>query len=239
MAELLLKLDSIAQIRSARNENYPDPVAAAVLADLAGIDGIAVHLRKDQNPVNKQDVDHLKRVVLNKFVLEIASTEDMVGFALEVKPDLVTLVPENAKTGAFKKGMDLVIHKDEIADTVHILHGSKIPVNILIDPYPDQVKLAHQTGADEVEIFTETFCRAIKSKKEKRAFSDINDAVKLAHKLKLTVNAGCGLCYNSIKALKGIKQIDTFIIGNSIISRGLFIGLEAAIREMIDLVSPM
>ena len=232
MAGLIVKLDQVAAIRATKNQPYPGPVAAAVLADLAGADGIAIHLREDLRTTQQKDVQILRQAVQKKFILEMAPTPEMVAFSLGLKPDLVTLVPETTKTSVGKEGMDLVLHKDKIAEAVQTLHGNRIAVCILIDPDPDQVKLAHQANADRVELCAEVFCRTIKTNKGKRARSEISDTAKFARKLKMAVDAGRGLDYSTILGFKGLRQIETFIIGYSIISRAILTGMETATREM-------
>ncbi|OEU71245.1 MAG: pyridoxine 5'-phosphate synthase, partial [Desulfuromonadales bacterium C00003093] len=213
MAGLAVNVDHVATLREARKIHYPEPVAAAVLAELAGADGIVVHLREDRRHIQDRDVRILRKIVQTKLILEMASTSEMVGIALDIKPDIVTLVPEKREELTTEGGLDLIVHKDSIAEAVGSLQNSGIPVSIFIDPDPEQIKLAHQIDASMVEIHTGTFCDATTSIKREKAFSIIVDAVKLAHKLKLKVNAGHGICYKTIKAFKGLKEIDEFSIG--------------------------
>jgi pyridoxine 5-phosphate synthase len=239
MAGLAVNVDHIATLRQSRGVSYPDPVAAAVLAELAGADGIVVHLRGDRRHIQDRDVRILRRVVQTKLILEMASTTEMLGIALDIKPDLVTLVPERREEITTEGGLDLVVHKTAVTETIGMLQNSGIPVSIFIDPKPEQLKLAHQANANMVEIHTGTFCDAKTSKKKKRAFSKIVDAIKLSYKLRLGVNVGHGICYNTIKAFKGLKEIDEFSIGHSIVSRAALVGMERAVREMLTLVKEL
>ena len=239
MAGLAVNVDHIATLRQSRGVSYPDPVAAAVLAELAGADGIVVHLRGDRRHIQDRDVRILRRVVQTKLILEMASTTEMLGIALDIKPDLVTLVPERREEITTEGGLDLVVHKTAVTETIGMLQNSGIPVSIFIDPKPEQLKLAHQANANMVEIHTGTFCDAKTSKKKKQAFSKIVDAVKLSYKLRLGVNVGHGICYNTIKAFKGLKEIDEFSIGHSIVSRAALVGMERAVREMLALVKEL
>lgn len=236
MAELVVKIDAVATIREIRKEQYPDPVTAAVLADLAGAVGIAAHLREDRRHIQDRDVRILRKIIQHNFILEMAQTSEMVGIALDIRPDLVTLVPEKRRELTIKGGMDLVVHKNDISETVQTLQNGNIPVSILIDPDPEQIKLAHQANANMIEIFTGKFCRASTSGKKDRAFSEIVYAAKLARKLKLGINAGRGLGYDNIKTLRAVNQIDTFIVGHSIISKAVLTGMETAVKEMISLI---
>lgn len=239
MARLIVELDPVANMRSARDETYPDLVAAAVLADLAGAGGIAVGVYENKNHILEESISLLRHVTPQDFFLEITPTSTMVELALAVKPDLVTLIPEPSGSHTDRSGIDLLLHKSDITEIVRILHGGKIPVSILIDPDPDQVKLAHQANANRVELIGETYCRSIRLRKRTRTRSDIVDAAKLARKLKMAVNVGCGLCYRSIKGFKGIKQIDTYVIGHSIISRAILTGMETAVSEMVGLIDAL
>lgn len=171
--------------------------------------------------------------------MEMASTDEMVGIALEVKPDLVTLVPERREELTTEGGLDLIVHKNAIAETVGALQSSGIPVSLFIDPDPDQIKLAHQVDTTMIEIHTGTFCEAKTHHKRNQAFSNIVDAAKLARKLRMGVNAGHGLCYNTIKFFKGIREIDEFSIGHSIVSRAVLVGMESAVKEMSALIKDL
>ncbi len=236
MAGLAVNIDHIATIREARKVSYPDPVAAAVIAELAGADGIVCHLREDRRHVQDRDVSLLRKVVQTKLILEMASTSEMVGIALDIRPELVTLVPESREEVTTEGGLDLVVHSKSIAETVATLQNNHIPVSIFIDPEPEQIKLAHQINANMIEIHTGNYCDAVSASKRELAFSKIVDAVKLAKKLKLGVNAGHGLCYKTIKAFKSLTEIDEYSIGHSIISRASLVGMEKAVREMIQLI---
>ena len=239
MAGLAVNVDHIATLRQLRGVSYPDPVAAAVLAELAGAEGIVVHLRRDRRHIQDRDARIIRKVVQTKLILEMASTTEMLGIALDIKPDLVTLVPERREEITTEGGLDLVVHKTAVTETIGMLQNSGIPVSIFIDPKPEQLKLAHQANANMVEIHTGTFCDATTSKKKKQAFSKIVDAIKLSYKLRLGVNVGHGICYNTIKAFKGLKEIDEFSIGHSIVSRAALVGMERAVREMLALVKEL
>ena len=236
MSGLAVKIDHVAALRESKKSSFPDPVAAAVLAELAGADGIVVHLREDRRDISDRDVRILRQTIQSKLILEMASTTEMVGMALDIKPDHVTLVPEKREEFSSGGGLDLVVHKEEIRETVDTLQNSGIPVGILIDPEPEQLRQAHRTNAGIVEIHTGTYCEAKTARTRHRAFLKIVDAVKLAHKLKLNVKAGRRLCYKSIKAFSGLEEIDEFSIGHSIVSRAVLTGMEKAVKDMIDLI---
>jgi pyridoxine 5-phosphate synthase len=239
MAGLAVNIDHVATLREARKISYPDPAAAAVLAELAGADGIVVHLREDRRHIQDRDLKILRQIVQTKLLLEMSTTNEMLGIALDIQPDIVTLVPEKPEELTTEGGLDLFLYKDTIAETIASLQNSGIAVSIFIDPDPEQVKLAHQINANMVEIHTGRFCEATTNKKRDLAFTNIVDAVKFAHKLKLGVNAGHGLCYQTIKAFKGLNEIDEFSIGHSIISRAVLVGMERAVKEMLALIKAL
>ncbi len=236
MSGLAVKVDQVAALRAVRKSQFPDPVTAATLAEMAGADGIIVHLRQDRKQTKDRDVRILRSVVQSKLILEMASTSEIVGVALDIKPDLVTLVPERREKYSDEGGLDLILHRNDIAETVGTLQNSGIPVGLLVDPEPEQIKLAHMSNATMIEIHTAAYCDAKTAQKRHQAFLNIVDAVKLAHKLKFSVKAGRGLCYKSIKAFKGIHEIDEFSIGHSIIARAVLTGMQAAVEEMLRLI---
>ena len=233
MAGLAVKIDHVAALRNAQKSQSPDPVTAATMAEMAGADGITAHLRLDRKYINDRDVRILRSVVQSKLILETASTSEMVGVALDIKPDLVILVPEKREEFTADGGLDLIVHRSDIYDTVATLQNSGIPAGLLVDPEPEQIRLAHKIGASLVEIHTATYCDAKTAQKRHQAFLNIVDAVKLAHKLKFSVKVGRGLCYKTVKAF---KKIDEFSIGHSIISRAVLIGMQAAVADMRSLI---
>ncbi|MEE4602384.1 MAG: pyridoxine 5'-phosphate synthase [Desulfobacteraceae bacterium] len=236
MAGLAVKIDQVAALRNARKSQFPDPVTAATMAEMAGADGITAHLRLDRKYINDRDVRILRSVVQSKLILETASTSEMVGVALDIKPDLVILVPEKREEFTADGGLDLIVHRSDIYDTVGTLQNSGIPAGLLVDPEPEQIRLAHKIGASLVEIHTATYCDAKTAQKRHQAFLNIVDAVKLAHKLKFSVKVGRGLCYKTVKAFKRIDEVDEFSIGHSIISRAVLIGMQAAVADMRSLI---
>ncbi len=237
MARLSVNVDHVATIREARRISEPDPVTAAAIAELAGADGIIVHLREDRRHIKDRDLLLLRETVKTKLNLEMASTEEMIRIALEVKPDMVTLVPEKRKELTTEGGLDVSLNRENIEKSVALLKDCEIVVSLFIDPDIDQIKDVHRVGADYIEIHTGTFCNAKNRVEEQEELDRILTSVKMASKLKLGINAGHGLDYQNIKRLIGINEIEEFSIGHSIISRALFVGLDQAVREMIELVN--
>ena len=239
MATLAVNVDHIATLRQARGVSYPDPVAAAALAELAGAEGIVVHLREDRRHIQDRDVRILRETVQTKLILEMAATPEMIDIAVKIKPDLATLVPEKREELTTEGGLDLLANRDHVASAVATLKQGGIPTSIFIDPNPEQIEVAHEIDAAKVEIHTGTFCDATTPESRTQAFTAIVDAVKLAANLKLGINAGHGLCYTTIQAFRGLSEIDEFSIGHSIISRAALVGMDRAVREMLALVGKL
>ncbi len=239
MARLAVNVDHVATLRQARGVTYPEPVAAAIAAETAGADGIVVHLRGDRRHINERDVRLLRKIIQTKLILEMAASNEMLGIALDIKPDIVTLVPETKEEISTEGGLDLITHKNHIQETVSTLKNAGIDVCIFIDPDLDQIKIAHKIDADMIEIHTGAFCDATTIAQKQKEFSKIVDAAKIGTKLNLEVNAGHGICYNSIKAFKGLSEIKEFSIGHSIVARSILTGMEQAVRDMKKLVSAL
>jgi pyridoxine 5-phosphate synthase len=239
MAGLAVNVDHIATLRQARGINYPDPVAAAVLAELAGADGIVVHLREDRRHIQDRDVYLIRKTVLSKLILEMAATDEMVRIASDVKPDLVTLVPEKREEVTTEGGLDIITHSSTVKKAIQALHEQNIPVSLFIDPDTDQIKQAGNINADMIEIHTGTYCDAESPAEKDKAFAAVIEAAKTGARLNLGVNAGHGLCYNSIKRFKGLKEIDEFSIGHSIIARAVMVGMQQAVADMVVLVKEL
>jgi pyridoxine 5-phosphate synthase len=236
MAQLAVNVDHVATLREARGINYPEPVAAAIAAETAGADGIVVHLREDRRHINERDVRLLRKIVQSKLILEMGATNEMLGIALDIKPDCVTLVPEKKEELSTEGGLDLITHEHNVRETVTSLKNAGIDVCIFIDPDLDQIKIAHKIDADMIEIHTGAFCDAKTERQKKREFIRIIDSAKIGTKLRLEVNAGHGICYNSIKAFAGLHEINEFSIGHSIVARAIFTGMEQAVRDMKELI---
>ena len=232
MAKLIVQLDPVATLREAGNSAVPDPAAAAILVELGGADGIAVRLREDRRSIQDRDLRVLRKVVHTRFVFEMAPTSEMLGVALNIKPDMVILLPEMREDNSPAGGLDLMVHGSSAAETIENLVNSGIPVGILIEPDPDQLKLAHQCSANIVEINTGAYCEATTDAKRKQVLIRIVDTIKLAYRLKIGVQAGGGIGFDTIGSFEGLKEIGAFTIGHSIIARAVLIGMQEAVREM-------
>jgi pyridoxine 5-phosphate synthase len=235
MTRLGVNVDHVATLREARRINEPDPVAAAAIAELAGADSIIVHLREDRRHIKDRDLKLLKETIKTRLNLEMASTQEILSIALNIRPDIATIVPERREEVTTEGGLNVILNHDNLKSHIRLLKDAGIRVSLFIDPDLDQIKASHKLGADSVEIHTGKFCDA-KNKEEDIEFDKILNSVKLASKLKMGVCAGHGINYVKIKRLREIEEIEEFNIGHSIISRAVFIGLYNAVREMIRLI---
>ena len=230
-----VNIDHVATIRQARKGIEPDPVMAATLAILGGADGITVHLREDRRHIQDRDLNMLKDFVPVELNLEMAATKEMIGIAIKTMPDLVTLVPEKRQELTTEGGLDVKTQKNHVREAIKKIHAAGIPVSLFINPEPDGIHIAKQIGADMVEIHTGMYANARGSKKEKeltRVVNSLRDAVDIG----LLVNAGHGLNYFNVSQIASIEGLRGLYIGHSIVSRAVFVGMDRAVREMVDLV---
>jgi len=233
---LSVNIDHIATIRQVRRGVEPDPVAAAVLAELAGADGIIVHLREDRRHIQDRDLRLLRQTVRTKLNLEMAATGEMQGIALEVRPDIVTLVPEKREELTTEGGLEVFARVEVLKEYIGCLQNAGIPVSLFIDPDEQQISAAKKTGAAWVEVHTGAYANASTEKDRTTEFGKIMESAKLAASLGLRVGAGHGLNYVNVKAIARIREVEELNIGHSIISRAALAGMDRAVREMIVLV---
>lgn len=231
-----VNIDHIATIRQARRGTDPDPVAAAIIAELAGADGITVHLREDRRHIQDRDVKILRQIVRTHLNLEMAATEEMVAIAIDIKPDYVTLVPEKREEITTEGGLDVVGMSDRLTKIVEELQGSNIPVSLFIDPDSTQIKASLQTGAKFVELHTGNYANAKNADDLNQELEFLTLGCELAISLGLRINAGHGLNYWNTGAIARITGMEELNIGHSIISRAALVGLDRAIREMKALI---
>jgi len=236
---LCVNIDHIATIREARKVREPEPVAAAVIAELAGCRGITVHLRGDRRHINDGDVHLLRHTVVGSLNLEMAPTAEMVQFAKTVLPNMATLVPEGPNELTTEGGLNVEAKISEITTAVQALRSSGILVSLFIDPVKEQVKAARKAGADYIELHTGSFAEAFERRNESDIdleVSKLQDQIALALNCGLKVNAGHGLNYRNVKRIAGLSGIEEFNIGHSIVARAAMVGMDKAVREMLALI---
>lgn len=234
---LAVNIDHIATIREARKTDEPDPVAAAVICELAGAQGITVHLRGDRRHIQDRDVELLRRTVTTHLNIEMAATSEMVRIAQTVKPHRVTLVPERKDEVTTEGGLDVVLHSGNVEKVVRQLLDARIDVSIFVDPDLEQVRQCHKIGAPRIEINTGKFADAWNSGGHwNLEIEKITTAARAARKIGVVVLAGHGLTYRNVDAIAAISDIEELNIGHSIVARAALVGLEAAVREMAELI---
>jgi len=234
--KLGVNVDHVATIRQARGGNEPDPVTAAALAELAGAEGITIHLREDRRHIQDRDINLLRQTIKTRMNLEMAATDEMVGIALEVLPDYVTLVPEKREELTTEGGLDVSMHRHLLNKQIGLLQHGGITVSLFVDPDLDQIKAAHRVGANTIEIHTGAYCDAKTADLQRAEMQKIEAAIRAGKKLGLGVNAGHGLNYTNLAPILAMGGVEEFNIGHSIVSRAVLVGMENAVREMVTLI---
>ncbi|MDP6484502.1 MAG: pyridoxine 5'-phosphate synthase, partial [Nitrospinota bacterium] len=226
MAHLCVNVDHVATVRQARRTVEPNPVWAAVQAELAGAVGITVHLREDRRHIQDRDVRLLRQSVRGKLNLEMAAVDEMRRFALDVKPDQASLVPEKREEVTTEGGLEAAGQERRLKEFISTLRGEGIPVSLFIDPDPKQIDAAHRLGADFIEINTAAYSEAETPAEAELAV--IQAGVTQARRAGLGVHAGHGLTYLNVVRIAAIPEISELNIGHSIVSRAVFSGMEMA-----------
>ncbi len=234
MISLNVNIDHIATLRQARGGSEPDPVTAAVMAEMAGAEGIVCHLREDRRHINDRDLRLLKEVNQTKLDLEMAATEEIIKIALDTLPDLVTIVPEKRAELTTEGGLDVVNCFEQMKGLCDRMHEKNIEVSLFIEPDESQIEAAVNVGADMVEFHTGTYANAKEPQKLKFELNRIISASALAYTAGLKIAAGHGLNYNNIKPICYIHEINELSIGHSIMSRAMFVGIDRAVRDMLE-----
>jgi len=236
MPELMVNIDHIATLREARGTYYPDPVYATGLVEMAGASGIIIHLREDRRHIKDRDVRILRDVVKTKLNLEMAATPEMIKIARDIKPDMITLVPEKREELTTEGGLDVVTFSDKLKKTIEKIKEKGIKVSLFVDPKEPQIVEAYKIDADMIEIHTGAYSDAQSEKVREEELKKVMLSAAKGKKLGLGVNAGHGLHYHNVKEIASIREIDELSIGHSIIARAIFVGLDRAIRDMIELI---
>jgi pyridoxine 5-phosphate synthase len=236
MIRLGVNVDHVATVRQARLATLPDPVAAALLAEKAGANGITVHLREDRRHIQEQDVRRLLDRGETKVNLEMAVTPAMVRFAEKQQPQDACFVPEKRRELTTEGGLNVVAYKRKIEDAVTRLQRHGIQVALFIDPVREQIECAKETGAHGIEIHTGSYCNAIGAKRE-RELRKIIAGAQLAQRLGLEVHGVHGLDYDNVLPIAAIPEVVELNIGHSIIARAVLVGMQQAVREMKTLLA--
>ena len=233
---LCINIDHVATLREARGGNEPDPVTAAHICELAGVDGIVCHLREDRRHINDRDLRLLRESIKTKLDLEMAATEEIIAIAIPTLPELVTLVPERRQELTTEGGLDVRGNRHYLRDVTRELQRHEIEVSLFVDPVPDQIESCKDVGADKIELHTGEYANARNEHEQLERLTIVQNAARMAQELGLGVNAGHGLNYLNILPFKTISEIEEVSIGHAIIARAVFVGLERAVKEMLALV---
>lgn len=236
-----VNVDHVATVREARGTSYPDPVHAAVLAESAGADQITVHLRLDRRHVNERDIRTLRETVETRLNLEMSATREMREIATDIRPDMVTVVPEDRQERTTEGGLAVAQNQEHLSEFIDKLRASGAHVSLFIDPSESQIRASAELGVDLVELHTGDYCEAPGRFTNRKQAADgsrteelqrLQDGAELAADLDLHVAAGHGLNMNNIRPVAAIPQIEEFNIGHSIVSRAVLVGFDEAVREM-------
>jgi pyridoxine 5-phosphate synthase len=234
MTRLHVNIDHVATIRQQRDTRYPDPVLAAGIVELAGADGVTVHLREDRRHITDRDVRLLRKVVQMTMNLEMAATEDITEVAVDVRPDVVTLVPERREERTTEAGLDVVGTADAIKRTADKVRAAGIRVSLFVTPDAEVIEQAAKLGvADTVELHTGAYCDADDEDLRRSQLLALKAAAKRAEEVGFRVAAGHGLHYANVGAVAAIPAVEELNIGHAIIARAVLVGLDAAVREML------
>jgi pyridoxine 5-phosphate synthase len=236
MAELGVNIDHVATLRQARRGDEPDPVWAAVLAELGGADAITVHLREDRRHIQDRDLDILRQTVRVKLNLEMSCDPAIVAVACQVKPDQATLVPERREELTTEGGLDVVAAGERVAEAMGRLRAAGISVSLFLDPDPRQIDMAVGWKADAVELHTGQYALARPGRDQERQLDVLRRAAALVCGSGMTLHAGHGLNYRNVRPVAAIEGMRELNIGHSIIARAIMVGFEQAVREMKRLV---
>jgi len=236
MAYLSVNIDYVAVIRESRKTDEPDPVYAAGLVELAGAHGITVHLREDRRHIVDRDVDILRKVVRLPFNLEMAATDEMLGIASDIIPDQVTFVPEKREEITTEGGLDIIGNQKKLTEAVEIMKKRGIVTSLFIDSDLKQIEMSKKIGAQCVELQTGEYANAKNSMELEKQYASLVKAASFADEIGLEVHAGHGLTYKNVKKISLIPEIKGLYIGHSIMSRAVYVGLDRAVREMLQLI---
>ena len=236
MISLHINIDHVATVRQARQISEPDPVTAAGLVELAGADGITIHLREDRRHIIDRDVRILRETVQTRLNLEMAATAEMFGIALETRPDIVTLVPEKREEVTTEGGLDVADAPESMHKGIAQLRNAGIRVSLFIDPETAQIEASQKAGAEDVELHTGCYANAERGSEQDSEYERLVSAAEFANEKNLQVNAGHGLNYINTQRICGLPHLRELNIGHSIVSRAIFVGLTQAVQEMREII---
>jgi pyridoxine 5-phosphate synthase len=235
--KLAINVDHYATIREARRSTEPEPVLAALLAEQAGAEGIVCHIRSDRRHITERDLRHLRGTIKTTLNIEMAATEEMKAIAREIRPDVVSLVPERPEELTTEGGLDVITHQAHLGPHIRELQEAGIRVSIFVDPDTEQIAVCHKLGVDMIEINTGAYADAESEADRDKALEDIIRSARRGDELGLRIHAGHGLDYHNLQPILEIEEIEELSIGFSIVARSAIVGIDLAVREMVSLIS--
>lgn len=234
--KLAVNVDHFATIREARQSNEPEPVLAALLAEQAGAEGIVCHIRGDRRHIKERDLELFRETIKTKLNIEMAATEEMKKIALDIQPEIVSLVPERPEELTTEGGLNVISNEKELGPHIKELRNSGIKVSIFVDPDLKQIETCKKLGVDLIEINTGKYADLKPGEERLKALDEIKKAAEHGHSLGLEIHAGHGLDYKNALPVAAIPEITEFSIGFSIVARSAIVGIESAVKEMVALI---
>lgn len=234
--KLAVNVDHFATLREARRSDEPEPVLAALLAEQAGAEGIVCHIRGDRRHIKERDLYLFRQTLKTKLNIEMAATEEMKRIALDIKPDVVSLVPERDEELTTEGGLDVIGNREHLKIHIQELQKAGIRVSIFADPDIDQITACRDAGADTIEINTAKYSELKPGKKRDEALEEVKKVAEHAHQMGLEVHAGHGLDYKNVGPVVRIPEITELSIGFCIVARSAIVGVDNAVREMVELL---
>ena len=236
MPVLHVNVDHVATIREARKTSEPDPVYAALQAEQAGAAGITIHLREDRRHIQDRDLRLIRELVQTKVNFEMAATEEMVRIAIQTDPEIVTLVPEKREEVTTEGGLDCIANASTLKSRIGDLKNAGIRVSLFIDPDTNQINMAKELGADDIELHTGEYANARSDEQRAKQLARLENASIHGHDIGLQINAGHGLTYFNVEPVAALPHVEELNIGHSIIARSVYVGIQQAVRDMLELI---
>jgi pyridoxine 5-phosphate synthase len=234
--KLAVNVDHFATIREARRSNEPEPVLAALLSEQAGAEGIVCHIRGDRRHIKERDLRLFRETIKTKLNIEMAATEEMKKIALDLKPEVVSLVPEREEELTTEGGLDVISNEKHLGPHIKELQKAGIRVSIFVDPNLKQIEACHRVGVNLIEINTAKYSDLKPGAERDKALDEIKEVAKYGRTLGLEIHAGHGLDYKNVQPVAEIPEITEFSIGFSIVARAAIVGIDMAVREMVSLI---
>lgn len=234
--KLAVNVDHFATIREARRSNEPEPVLAALLSEQAGAEGIVCHIRGDRRHIKERDLRLFREAIKTKLNIEMAATEEMKKIAIDLKPEIVSLVPEREEELTTEGGLDVISNEKHLGPHIQELQKAGIRVSIFVDPNLKQIEACHRVGVNLIEINTAKYSDLRPGAERDKALDEIKEVAKYSHTLGMEIHAGHGLDYKNVRPIAEIPEISELSIGFSIVARSAIVGIDMAVREMVSLI---